>query len=201
MIVFNDPISHIDTSFDKDFYDYCDNNWQSNSKVDLKNRYNSLINDSAIVDTLNQITSVVFECFIETLTTVYPKWKGNIISKRYQFSGNRMSSQPYKMRDWHLDKGNKAIIGLWYFKHPNDTDEAGLHISNGNNKKYIPYSENRCVLFPNLPNSWHKVGERSMWTHERRFINIILETDETLHDYKRLSGFDHINPVNNLMLN
>jgi hypothetical protein len=203
----NDPIPHIDVSLNKDFYNYCKNNWKRSNSSNPKatdhrqKRYNTPINDSFIIEELDIVLTAVQKSFYRVLKTEYPKWSGNITSTKYQFAGNEISNTQYKMRNWHLDNGDKAIIGLWYFKHPDDTNDGDLYISNGINEKCIPYSENRCIFIPNLANAWHKVGDRAKWTHERKFINIVVMTDQVLHDNsKKIHKEDYIRPVRNLMI-
>lgn len=200
MQLINDPIPHLDFSLDDSFYEYCKTNWVPTSNTNHELRYNTPITNRHIIDTLDKVVDQVIDAFMPILQNEYPKWNQKIIGRRYQFGGNLMSPQPYKMRDWHLDNGNKVIIGLWYFKHPDDSNDAGLHISNGVDEAYIPYSENRVVFIPNLTNSWHKVGDRKVWTHERRFINMVIETDTYVHDYLRDGLVDTVKPVKNLMI-
>ncbi len=201
MEVITDPIPHIVTSLHPKVYAYCIDNWKRSDDVNHENRYNTTILDTVIVQHLNNTTAEAYRLLLPYLKEVYPNWSPSKLRTRCQFAGNLISDEHYAMRDWHLDNGNKVLIGLWYFKHPDDSNEGGLHISDGVNEKLIPYQENAVVFLPNLPNAWHKVGERSTWTHERRFINIVVEQQEYLHDYRRgEDGSDRMKPVRNLML-
>jgi len=201
MEVVIEPIPHIVMNLDPEMYDYCKKNWKASEDVNTELRYNAAIEDQTISTYLKKVMSEAFVLLLPFLKDTYPKWSPTTLSARFQFSGNLKSDHPYSMRDWHLDNGNKVVIGLWYFKDPNDSNEAGLHISNGVDEKVIPYDENTIVFLPNLPNAWHKVGNRSVWTHERRFVNIVVEQREMLHDYKRDSdGIDRVREVRNLMV-
>lgn len=196
-----DPIPHLTGSLDVRMYDFCVSKWKSSDNTNIENRYNVPITNALINSYLNVITNEALSKLYPCLKNTYPNWSNDTFIKRYQFSGNLNIDRPYKMRDWHIDSGNKVMIGLWYFKHPNDSSEGGLHISNGFSEVYLPYSENFVVFLPNLPNAWHKVGDRNTWTHERRFINIVVEQSELLHDYSREDdGSDRVKPVRNLMI-
>lgn len=200
MEVITDPIPHIISHLDKEMYEYCKTKWISGSSVNNEKRYNIQVRDTTIQNYINLVSVKAFQLLKPYIQEAYPKWAQGDITIRQQFSGNLCSSDSYQMRDWHLDNGNKVLIGLWYFKHPEDSNEGGLHISDGKNQKLIPYDENTIVFIPNLPNAWHKVGSRKVWTHERRFINIVAEQQQHLHDYSRdVDNKDSMKSVKNLM--
>ena len=201
MEVLTVPIPHSVTSLDAGVYKYAVASWMSSKGVNHELRYNIPIHDTFISSYINDVTYRAYELLLPYIKEAYPKWIPNKLTIRSQFAGNLKSDHSYRMRDWHLDNGNKVVIGLWYFKHPDDSNDAGLHISNGTSEKLIPYQENTIVFLPNLPNSWHKVGERLTWTHERRFINIVIEQQQTFHDYTRdHNGVDSMRQVKNLMI-
>lgn len=194
------PLPYLIGKLDNDLYQLCIDTWPIYKEVNHEGRYNVSVTDEKIVTGLTNVTKKCITKLLPFLLTEYPKWKPSKLNVKFQYAGNIVSDKSYKMRDWHLDNGNKIFIGLWYFKHPDDTDDAGLHISNGKEVVYIPYSENQLVFIPNLTNAWHKVGERNIWTHERRFINIVVETDIYVHDYRRSGTIDSIKSVRNLMV-
>jgi hypothetical protein len=201
MEVITDPVPHIIANLNPKIYDYCKSVWVSGPTSNNELRYNTLIHDGLIRTYVDGVAREAYDLLLPYLRKTYPTWVPKDLSIRSQFAGNLKSDRAYRMRDWHLDNGNKVVIGLWYFKHPDDSDEGGLHISDGIHEKLIPYQENTVVFLPNLPNAWHKVGDRSIWTHERRFINIVVEQDQVLHDYLRSpDGVDRVRAVKNLMI-
>ena len=50
--------------------------------------------------------------------------------------------------------------------------------------------ENKIVLFPNTPISWHRITIRKCSEHPRRFICMRLETKLKLHNYQTKNGKD-----------
>ena len=109
---------------------------------------------------------------------------------RILYSENKPSSTGYKIRGWHLDTGDKHLVGLWYFKHPDEEDDGGdLLLMNPVTKdhKKIKYERNKIIIFPNLPTAWHAVTPRKPSKYPRRYINLLVESpDITLHNYRRM---------------
>lgn len=196
------PIPHISVKLDQDLYNYCLSTWPDEyEETNHEGRYNVPVTDMRIVSELTVITKRAMTQLLPYIIKEYPKWKPNNIKIRFQYGGNIVSDTAYKMRDWHLDNGDKLIIGLWYFKHPDDTNDGGLHITNQVDEYYYPYETNRCLFIPNLTNAWHKVGDRNEWNYERRFINIIVDQDIFMHDYLRADDdTDNFTNVTNHML-
>ena len=201
MELLNSPIPHLVGNLDQELYEYCVNNWQENyDEVNEEGRYNILIKDHNIIRSLTKITKTAMHKLLPFIIEEYPNWKPSNTTLKFQYSGNIVSETSYNMRDWHLDNGDKIIVGLWYFKHPEDTNDGGLHISNGKDEIYYPYESNKIVFIPNLTNAWHKVGNRTVWNYDRRFINIVVKQDEFVHDYLRNDyNTDGFREVNNLM--
>jgi hypothetical protein len=89
----------------------------------------------------------------------------------------------------HLDTGDKHLVGLWYFKHPEDTATGSdLLLLNPitKEKKVVKYGSNVFIVFPNLMTSWHAVTPRNPSLYPRRYINCLLESpDVKLHNYQR----------------
>ena len=99
----------------------------------------------------------------------------------------------YPMRKLHIDSGNKLVTGLWYFKHPDEKDDGGnlvLHNPTTKQEKVFEYGENKIVLFPNTPLSWHYITDRKESKYPRRFICMRLESRLKLHDYQTKMGKD-----------
>jgi hypothetical protein len=108
---------------------------------------------------------------------------------RLLYSENKPTDYEYKIRGLHLDTGDKHLVGLWYFKHPDEVDDGGdLILMNPLTKqrKVVKYDSNMLVIFPNLPTAWHAVTSRKPSKYPRRYINLILESSEVrLHNYQR----------------
>ena len=123
----------------------------------------------------------------------YPKLlevEGVSLKPRILYSENKPTDTEYKIRGLHLDTGDKFLIGLWYFKHPDEPDDTGgdLFLLNPETKKHkkIKYKSNCFVIFPNLMTAWHSVTPRKPCKFPRRYVNLLLEsTDTTLHNYRR----------------
>ena len=98
------------------------------------------------------------------------------------------------MRNLHIDNGNKLVTGLWYFRHENEEYGYGgnliLHNPITEEEKIFEYGENKIVLFPNTPISWHRITIRKCSEHPRRFICMRLETKLKLHNYQTKNGKD-----------
>lgn len=97
------------------------------------------------------------------------------------------TSKPLNLIGWHLDNGKKLCSGFIYLREDGDTaDDGNLWLSNGKEKKKIPYEDNVFVIWPNLPNAWHKADVRNPTDHLRRIVNVVYETqhDRRYHDYR-----------------
>ena len=88
---------------------------------------------------------------------------------------------------WHLDQGDKLVVGFVYLRERDDTaDDGHLYISAGDEiQKELRYEDNVLILWPNLPNAWHKAGVRYPTDNLRRIINIVYKSDgKVYHDYR-----------------
>ena len=86
------------------------------------------------------------------------------------------------------------MTGLWYFKNPKEQDDGG-HLILGNphtgEEETFHYGANKIILFPNTPDSWHKITERKPTKYNRRFICLeIKSTKIRLHSYQAVKGKD-----------
>ena len=57
-------------------------------------------------------------------------------------------------------------------------------------EKIFEYGENKIVLFPNTPLSWHYITDRKESKYPRRFICMRLEAKLKLHNYQTKNGKD-----------
>jgi hypothetical protein len=126
------------------------------------------------------------------LVKCYTKLTGleyKALQVRLIYSENEATDYDYKIRGLHLDTGDKHLVGLWYFKHPDDIDSGGdliLINPKTKEKKVVEYGSNVFVIFPNLMTAWHAVTPRKASKYPRRYINLTLESpDVTLHNYQR----------------
>jgi hypothetical protein len=118
--------------------------------------------------------------FGEALLAEYGK-PIQITGVRSMFSTQPASPEATNVRQPHLDHGRKALIGLWYFAHPED--KAGGDLMVGDIR--VPYAENVMVIFPNLRSAWHHVTPRGPSQYARRFLNFVAEVEDPLHGYTR----------------
>ena len=161
-----------------------------------------VLNNKALHTYLTEVTDNAYKLLYPYLKTEYPKWVPEDKRSRFLYSHNKASSKPFSARDWHLDSGDKLIVGLWYLPHPEDNSGGDLLIRNSESgSEYrIPYKENTLILFPNLTTSWHKVAVRKPSKYDRTFINIVTEQrqDNLLHNYSRqANGTDCLISVKN----
>ena len=65
-----------------------------------------------------------------------------------------------------------------------------LHNPKTKEEKIFEYGENKIVLFPNTPLSWHYITDRKESKYSRRFICMRLEAKLKLHNYQTKNGKD-----------
>ena len=165
------PWPHFTGSLPEDFYNHVKNNWNTN---DEDKKWNKIKNSSNMFE------------------TVYPKLDYEKLTGMcsHLFSENP-PNRAYPMRKLHIDNGNKLVTGLWYFKHPDEKDDGGnlvLHNPTTKDEKVFEYGENKIVLFPNTPLSWHYITDRKESKYPRRFICMRLEAKLKLHNYQTKNG-------------
>jgi hypothetical protein len=193
----NTPFPHIEGSLDDTLYQEVLESWDSidhkNHLAKTGNRSNVVLDDSELN---KKISSIIWRCYenlINPLVYCYPKLTEQefALQTRIIYSENLPSDELYKIRGWHLDTGDKFLVGLWYFKHPDEPEECGgdLLIMNPKTKemKVVGYGSNKFIIFPNTVEAWHAVTSRKPSKYPRRYINLLLESrDNTfLHNYKR----------------
>lgn len=191
------PFFHITTSFDQETYNEVLSFWETqthtNHNESSGNRSNIEIPRS--IELHKKLSDFIFTCNEYSATELikhYPKLikTGAELKTRILCSENISSDYPYKIRGWHLDSGDKFIVGLWYFKHPDEEEDCGgdLLLMNPSTKdfKLVKYEANTLVIFPNTPNAWHAITPRKPSKYPRRYVNLLLESPEiTLHNYRR----------------
>ena len=160
----------------------------------IKNRSNIDIEDDKINTILNDISLGILTRSKDVFETVYPRLDYEKLTGECSnlFSQNP-PNEAYSMRKLHIDNGNKLVTGLWYFKHPDEKDDGGhltLHNPKTKEEKTFEYGENKIVLFPNTPLSWHYITDRKESKYPRRFICMRLETKLKLHNYQTKNGKD-----------
>lgn len=196
----DNPFPHQVLEGNNGIYEYALNNWICEGKSP-GTRSNVLIKDKIIHNYCEKIMADSYSLFLPTLRKEYPLWNFDEPLKfRFQYSTNIPNTQVYSSRDWHLDSGNKVIIGLWYFKEIDDTAGGNLQITNGRGEPIseIKYDQNVMIIFPNTLNSWHRVKERKVSGIKRRFINMLVEQETKLHSYRRdAKGIDTFKDVEN----
>lgn len=197
----SEPFPHVTASFDDDFYNKVNESWNTITHTDhisfTGNRSNVLMQDKDIADELTRFLFFCFEQFSLDIINHYPKLKDHEsdLKSRILYSENKTSDDDYKIRGWHLDTGDKLLVGLWYFKHPNEENCGGdLLLMNPSTKeiKKFDYGTNQLIVFPNLTTSWHAITPRKPSIYPRRYINLLLESTNTkLHNYQRTgNSFD-----------
>ena len=192
------PWPHFTGSLPEDFYNHVKNNWNTNDEDKkwnkIKNRSNIIIENDKINTILNDISLGILSKSKNVFETVYPKLDYEKLTGMcsHLFSENP-PNRAYPMRKLHIDNGNKLVTGLWYFKHPDEKDDGGnlvLHNPTTKEEKTFEYGENKIVLFPNTPLSWHYITDRKESKYPRRFICMRLEAKLKLHNYQTKNGKD-----------
>jgi hypothetical protein len=192
----NDPFPHIVGSLDSDLYEQVNKSWENINHTDYSesagNRSNIQLEDPELLSKLVPFIFNSYEKFLPNIFDCYPKLlqkEGISLSPRILYSENIPSDKGYKIRGLHLDTGDKIVVGLWYFKHPEDIDSGGdLILMNPKTKesKKIEYGSNVFVIFPNVTTAWHMLTPRKPSKYPRRYINLLLESPDTkLHNYQR----------------
>lgn len=186
-----DPFPHLIIEPDVDIYEYAKSVYPYPSELKPGIRTNEDLTDERISTYLNGVVQTAYEQFEPVLQAEYPKMDFDSLEKRhrYLFSYNTPNQSTNIVRGLHLDNGTKIIVGLWYFKDPNDDAGGDLFLVNPLTKqsKTFEYAENKIILFPNIMTAWHAVTARKPTLNMRRFINIILESDTFLHSYNKTS--------------
>jgi len=191
----NDPFPHMIGSLDQTVYKAALDSWENikhENHVDYTgNRSNVNMKNTGLYNYLTKIMLDTYGKFVDDVMLCYPKLYGKEydLTSRILYSENSASETPYKIRGWHLDSGDKCLVGLWYFKHPEDVASGGdLLLMNPKTKesKRIQYDSNVFVVFPNLTTAWHAITPRKPSKYPRRYINLLLESKEiVLHNYRR----------------
>lgn len=201
-MIYEEPIPHYIIKGDPLMYarglkTFTKNKRNLNYKKNI--RQNSPINDEKLKKYLEGVLSNAYISFKPYLQKAYPKWVLGEPNFKTYYSINPASDKPFNPRMWHLDTGEKVLIGLWYAKHPDDDAGGDLYISDRKKYKKIPYDTNNLVIIPNLPNAWHSVSKRQPSKYDRLFFNFMMtHNGDHLHDYRRnADGSDEFKPITN----
>jgi len=193
----NTPFPHITGSLDEELYSMVLESWEDitnekrNYNVASGSRANIELKSDKIKGILNSLCFDMHTKFIDAYLECYPKLldKEFKLECRILYSENTPSDTGYKIRGLHLDSGDKFLVGLWYFKHPDEEDDGGdLILMNPSTKEFktVKYESNTLVMFPNTLHAWHATTPRKPSKYPRRYINLLLESPEiTLHNYRR----------------
>ena len=196
------PWPHFVGSLDEEMYYHAFKLWETDEKLKSynisKNRSNIEIKDEILV---NYLTEVGLQVKNESeklgiFEKYYPKLKKTIDCNdiKFTYSENPITDKGYPLRDWHLDLGNKIVTGLWYFKNVEEKDGGGdLILGNPHTGEEVTfdYGPNKVILFPNTPDSWHKITDRKPTKYPRRFICLEIKTTKVrLHSYQAVNGKD-----------
>ena len=196
------PFPYFYGSLDKKMYDYAHKLWSTDEDLKSynlsKNRSNIEITDKKLINYLTKVGAEVKSLSdnFGIFEKYYPKLKKKIQCNdlKFTYSENPITNKGYPLRDWHLDLGNKIVTGLWYFKNPKEQDDGG-HLILGNphtgEEETFHYGANKIILFPNTPDSWHKITARKPTKYPRRFVCLEIKTTKIrLHNYQAVKGKD-----------
>ena len=170
---FKDPFHHFIITPNSDIYNYVSNAWNKEFYTDInfssKFFKRCIIKNKKILSFLQTIINDFSEKIeIDILPISSAEYKQNIdISFEYTID-----------RGTHLDNQKKELIGLWYFKDPNDTGGMDLYVckdSEGSEKKFLQYSSNKMILFKNHKNAWHGVTYRNKTNFPRKSLYFFTE--------------------------
>ena len=201
-----EPTPHIVFEGDQDIYNRLNDRWKCDQDMQYHGdrRVNIPILDDQAVEYIESVLYSAYKLFKPLLQEHYSTWEPNeeVFKTKKLFSTNLANNKPFSPRGWHLDTGEKIVIGLWYFAHPDDNAGGNLQIFSGRalDTKQIDYSPNTFVLMPNLTTAWHRVTKRQPTKLNRRFVNTVLyQPDLKFHEYSRNEdGSDSFKKVNKL---
>ena len=170
---FDDPYKHFIITPNNGIYQYVNDVWDKEFIIDksISSEFFSraIIKNNKILSFLQTIINDFSEKIeIDILPLSLVEYRQNIdVSSYYTIN-----------RGTHLDKQNKEFVGLWYFKDTNDIGGMDLYVCKdeyGNEKKFLPYSSNKMILFKNHKNAWHGVTHRNKTNFPRKSIYFFTE--------------------------
>lgn len=153
-------------------------------------KFNHIVENVLLnIQSCDELVDIFKKEFTPYMEKEYPgfneTWKKE--NRSLTYGAYNVTSEAKNLIGWHLDKGDKLIAGFVYLKEDRDKGNDGhLYLSDGSNiQKEVPYVNNTLVVWPNLPNAWHKAGVRYPTKHLRRIINVVVESDNNkyYHDY------------------
>lgn len=191
MIYSTDPFPHLTIRPDDAIYQYAKSVYPKSNGIAPGTRTNIDLTDARLSEYLDGVVDASYRQFEPVLQAEYPKMDFDTLATRtrYLFSHNTPNQRPNVIRGLHLDNGTKVMVGLWYFKDPEDDAGGDLYLVNPLTKQSVifSYDENVIIMFPNVTTAWHAVTSRKPTNVPRRFINIVLESDVFLHSYNKTS--------------
>jgi len=179
-------------SLPAEFYQRVDQGWPDMAIADSDGRGNRPVMDDTVVNAIHALMRQSHRFF----RAVVPPITEDPRHIRVQYSQNSDSQDHVvPIRGWHLDNGNKYLVGLWYFGEPGDQAQGDLMLLNPETgeKRMVEYGPNRMVIFPNTIYAWHGITDRQRSAVCRRFLNIVLEDQGTqvkMHQYGPESDID-----------
>lgn len=179
-------------SLPTEFYQRVDQGWPDMTVADSDGRGNLPVEDNIVVNAIHALMRQSHRFF----QAVVPPITEDPRHIRVQYSQNSSSqNHVVPIRGWHLDNGNKYLVGLWYFGEPGDTAQGDLMLFNPRTgeKRIVKYGPNQMVIFPNTIYAWHGITDRQRSQVSRRFLNIVLEDQDSLikmHQYGPESDID-----------
>jgi len=190
LIYSTDPFPHLVIYPDDEIYQYAKSVYPQTKEIAPSTRTNIDLTDTRLSEYLDAVVDESYRHFEPVLRAEYPKmdFESLTTQTRYLFSHNTPNQQPNVIRGLHLDNGTKIMVGLWYFKDPEDDAGGDLYLVNPQTRQsaIFTYDENVMIMFPNIITAWHAVTSRKPTTIPRRFINIVLESDVFLHSYNKI---------------
>jgi hypothetical protein len=161
--------------------------------------------NAVVMDVLDQLENnedldnMVREHFVPVFKDEYgDSFFEEFNNKTFTYGAYNGCDEAKNLIGWHLDQGDKLVVGFVYLRERDDTaDDGHLYISSGDDiQKEFKYEDNVLVLWPNLPNAWHKAGVRYPTENLRRIINIVYKTNgKVYHDYRTPRGVGDVNEL------
>ena len=146
------------------------------------NSYNSKIDKQII----NLFSNIEHYNILEDAYDVYKSYIDNLWGDfRFKISKNNLEN--------FIPDPNISYDLVIFFNVKEEDDGGHLILGNPHTGEEVTfdYGPNKVILFPNTPNSWHKITARKPTKYPRRFICLEIKTTKVrLHSYKAVNGKD-----------
>ena len=168
--VIKEPFPHVVFNGDEKIYDYVKGNWDhyfKNGPTYKTPRFIKCHYEDPI------LLNYMYELSLKAYTVFNIK---NIINSEMYYEINENNEEGkqdgYINRGPHHDNLKKLVVGLWYFRDPNDDGKGGLglHDINRDLCTEVPYEENKIVIFKNDFKAFHSVMPRKITEYKRKSI-------------------------------